>query len=173
MEELIDKAKKGDKEAYTLLIQSLEKDLYCIASVKLNNIEDINDAIQETMLNSYRNIKKLKDPKAFKSWIIKILLNECKKIYARKYKIKELLDKITIICNNKNDDDIRDIEGKIDLEKAIKRLKKEEQLLITLYYLEDLSYIEISRILNINYNTVKTKVLRAKEKLKDIIEKEG
>lgn len=173
LEELIEKAKKGDTEAYVMLIQLIEKDLYCIASVKLNNIEDINDAIQETMLNSFKNIQKLKDSKAFKSWIIKILLNECKKIYARKYKIKTLFEKlIKTEDTSKYNDDIRDVEGKIDFDIIIKQLNDDDQLIITLYYLKDFSITEISDILNIKYNTVKTKILRAKEKIRDIVEKE-
>ena len=91
MEELILEAKKGNIEAFTLAILNIKNDLYKIAKVKTSNEEDIQDIIQETMLNAYKNIKKLKDPSKFKSWIIKILINNCNKYY---YKYKYL-----IFCN--------------------------------------------------------------------------
>ena len=57
MEELIQKAKNGDKEAFTTIMLSLEKDLYKIAKTRLKNDDDIYDAIQETCIIAYKNIK--------------------------------------------------------------------------------------------------------------------
>ena len=86
MEELIQKAQKGDREAFTQIILSIRNDLYKIAKTRISNEEDINDAIQETMLEAYKSIKKLKDIKKLKSWVIKILINNCNKIYKKNYK---------------------------------------------------------------------------------------
>ena len=59
MDDLINKAKNGDKTAFTYLIQDIQNDLYRIAKTRLSDDNDISDAIQETMINAYRNIKKL------------------------------------------------------------------------------------------------------------------
>ena len=84
MEELVEKAKKEDKQAFTNLILSIQRDLYCIAKSKIENENDIDDIIQETMIIAFLNIKKLKNNKFFKTWIIKILINNCNKFYKRK-----------------------------------------------------------------------------------------
>ena len=84
MDELINRSKKGDEEAFTELILSIKNDLYKIAKTRLNNDYEINDAIQETIIKSYNHLRKLKDNSKFKSWIIKILINECNTIYKKK-----------------------------------------------------------------------------------------
>ena len=94
-EELIIKAKSGEVRAFTDLIHSIENDLYRIAKTRLDNDDDICDAIQETMINAYKHLKKLKDNSHFKSWIIKILINECNKIYKTKKRKEKLFKKIT------------------------------------------------------------------------------
>ena len=60
MEELVKKAKIGDKDAFSTLILLLEKDLYKIAKMRLKDDEDVYDAVQETILIAFKSIKKLK-----------------------------------------------------------------------------------------------------------------
>ena len=66
MEELVEKAKNNNSDAFTYLILNIEKDLYCIAKSKIENENDIEDIIQETMLIAFLNIKKLKNNSFFK-----------------------------------------------------------------------------------------------------------
>ena len=94
MEELIIRSKNGDEKAFTKLILSIKNDLYRIGKTRLNDDNDINDAIQETMINAYKHLKKLKDNSNFKSWVIRILINECNKIYKKKSKKIRLFDKV-------------------------------------------------------------------------------
>lgn len=86
MEDLIDRAKNGDNEALTDLIYKIKEDLYKIARTRLSRLEDIEDAFQETIFEACNSIKKLKDPKKFKNWIIIILINKCNKIYRKNKK---------------------------------------------------------------------------------------
>ena len=90
MEKLVIKAQEGDKEAFTQAILLIKNDLYKISKMKTTNEEDIQDIIQETMLDAYKYLKKLKEPKKFKAWIIKILINNCNKYYRKKYKDNEI-----------------------------------------------------------------------------------
>ncbi|MFR7666240.1 MAG: sigma factor [Clostridia bacterium] len=87
MEDLIKKAKSGDKLAFTELMLQMQDELYKIAKIRLKNDDDVFDVIQDTMLSAYKSLKKLKHNEYFKTWIIKILINECNKIYKmKKYK---------------------------------------------------------------------------------------
>lgn len=81
MEELVKKAQKGNKEAFTELIYEIRHDLYKIARCRLSCEDDIEDAVQETMIEAFKNIKKLKKEESYKKWVIKILVNKCNRIY--------------------------------------------------------------------------------------------
>lgn len=81
MEELIEKAQKGDKQAFTQAILLIKNNLYKIAKMRTSDEEAIKDIMQETMLDAYKYIKKLKEPSKFKAWIAKILINNCNKYY--------------------------------------------------------------------------------------------
>lgn len=67
MNDLIELAKNGDKEAFTNLVLSIENDLYRIAQTRLSDTYDINDAIQNTMINAYKHLKSLKNNNTFKT----------------------------------------------------------------------------------------------------------
>lgn len=66
LEELILMAQAGDEEAFTNMILYIKDDLYKIAKTRIANETDIEDAIQETMIETYKSIKKLNDPNKFK-----------------------------------------------------------------------------------------------------------
>ena len=162
MEQLIYKAKKGDKQAFTDLILNIEDELYKIARVRLNNNEDIFDAVQETMLSAFKSLHKLKDENYFKTWIIKILINKCNDIYkSKKTNIVSLNDNI------KTDDSNNYLDDNLNFEFIINCLNYDERIAMTLYYLEEYTTKEISEILKTNENTIKTRIARAKTKIKN------
>lgn len=171
MEELIISAKNGDKIAFTNLIIMIQNDLYRIAKVRLQDIDDINDVIQDTMISAYKNLNKLKDIENFKSWIIKILINKCNEIYRKKKKNYEIINKLKKNYNSKSYT-MQDINSKIYFDLIISELKYDEQLIVTLYYNSNYSCMEISNILDMKFNTVKSKLLRAKEKIRKKYKKE-
>ncbi|PFA03363.1 RNA polymerase sigma factor [Bacillus cereus] len=86
MELLIKWAQKGDEEAFIEAIDTLMPQMYKVAKARLKNEEDIGDAIQETILSAFTNLKKVKEPVYFKTWITKILMNKCNDI-VRKNKV--------------------------------------------------------------------------------------
>lgn len=112
MEELVIAAKEGDNEAFLELIVGLEQDLYKIAKARLSCEEDVEDAVQETILQALKSIKKVKQPQYFKTWIIKILINKCNKIYQKKLNHKEYNEEINTTNNTFTEDNI--IIGKMD-----------------------------------------------------------
>lgn len=169
MEELIEKFKEGDKEAFTELIRNIKNDLYKIAKMRLSCEDDINDAVQETMIEAFNSIKKLKDSLAFKKWIYTILINRCNIIYKKrkKYNISfENLqyDKYLIINETEN------LEKELEFYNLLKILNYNERIAIILFYKEDYTSKEISKILRVSENTIKTRLKRAKEKIKKYIE---
>lgn len=175
MEELIKNSLQGDQNAYTELIKIIQIDMYKIANSQLNNIDDINDAIQETIIHSYNKLHTLKSIDYFKTWIIRILINECNTIHRKRKKQLSLFYKITNSIEHipSAEKGIQNKEKELDFDILISHLNKEERLLLTLYYKNKYTPTEISKILNININTIKSKILRAKQKLQKLYNKEG
>ena len=169
MEELIKRAQKGDKEAFTEIILSIRNELYKIAKTRIINENDIDDIIQETMIEAYKSIKKLRDLKKLKMWVIKILINKCNKFYKKKTKKDISLEETNInniIARNNNED----IENDMNFYSLIRNLKYDERIVILLYYMEGYSVEEISEMIKMNKNTVKTNLYRARQKIKNEIE---
>lgn len=165
METLIKKAQNGDKEAFTEMIMRISDDLYKIARTRISNETDIEDAIQETMIEVYKSIKRLRDPKKFKKWTIKVLINKCNRMYRRKYKDDISIDEYEI--NTLNTNNIDDKESELNFYDIIKNLTYDERIVVILYYMEDYSADEIKKILKMKKNTIYTHLHRARQKLKE------
>lgn len=159
------KAKSGDIEAFSKLTKGIYMTLYKIAISKLDKEDDAYDAIQETLVIVYTKIKKLKNNKNFKRWIIKILINKCNDIYRMKYKNRNISIeseqlKNTLIIN----DDIN-LNSNLNFYKIIEFLDYEERLILILFYSENYTSKEIAKLLKKNENTIRTKISRAKKKI--------
>ena len=171
VEELIEKSRKGDKEAFTQVILMMKNDLYKITKTKTTNEEDVQDIIQETMIDAYQHIRKLKEISKFKAWITKILINNCNKYYRKKYKEKEIYDNYDIEFYKESIASYNDqkvMEDTLDFYEMMKPLKYEDRIILLLYYGQSYTIKEISTILDMKENTIKTRLSRAREKLKNI-----
>ncbi len=154
-------AVKGNKEAFKRLIEENKRYLYNIAISILQDEDEAGDAIGEAIIKAYENIKNLREPKYFKTWITRILINESKKILISRKKVIsiESYDEEAI----QSDEDSK--EENMDLKKALKKLSKEQYDVIMLFYYNDLKINEISEILGIPEGTVKSRLSVAKGRL--------
>ena len=169
MEELIKKIQVGDELAFKKLTQNVENDLYRLARTRLIDDDDIKDAIQNTMLITYKNSKKIKNYVAFKTWMFRVLINECNKIYNKNKKNKVICEKILKgSVYEQYRDPIEDVHNKMNFDILISKLSYEERIVLTLYYNSCLSYSQISKILKANENTIKSRITRAVQKLKKL-----
>lgn len=175
MEKLVLKAMHDDDTAYLELISSIQNDLYRVAQARLNNHEDVNDALQQTVIYAYKNIKQLREPKYFKTWIIKILINECNKIYKQNYKKINIFNRL--LSKNVEQEnvfaDYTNIDERVDLETILNKLNYEERICIVLFYNSGYSALEIADILHSTENTIRSRIARAKVKIKNMLDKGG
>ena len=159
---LVKMAKAGNKEAFNQLIIHYQNDLYRIAKSRLYNEDDVCDAIQETILTAYQSIDKLVKTSSFKAWLIKILINNCNKFYQT--------NKISTSLFTENDLSLSyGLESNLEFLNLMNSLSIDERTIFILYYQDGYSTKEISKILDINHNTVRSKMLRAKSKLENIL----
>ena len=156
---IVVKAKAGDSEAFVQLMQEIELPLYRTARSIVNKEEDCADALQETMLKAFRSIHTLREPAFFKTWIFRILINECNKMIknnARALPYGELPEVPSIS---------KDYE-KIEIWDAVQHLEENLRIVIHLHYLQDMPISQISDILEISTVAVKTRLHRARKKIK-------
>lgn len=170
IENLVKKAQMGDKKAFNKLISTYQKDLYLVAKSKLNSEEDVFDVIQETILTVYLSISKLKKISSFKIWLMKILIAKCNNVYKEKVKTSNI--PIDDISNNTSKLEENDIGSNIEFYSLLNSLTEEEKDIIIFRYAERYKIKEIANILDINENTVRSKILRAKKKIENNIKED-
>lgn len=170
MEELIKEAKKGNIEAFTKLIDNIKMDLYKISRTRLTSIDDIDDAVQETMIETFNSLKSLRNDRYFKKWIIQILINKCNKIY-RKKKNNNISFENLEVENYVGYSPIDSVDGELEFDSMLKSLNYDEKIATVLFYLEDYTTKDISKILKTSENTIKSRLRRAKIKMKEKYER--
>ena len=157
MEKLIKEAKAGNPDAFTRLMKSQMQNMYKTAGAILINDEDIADAVSETILACWENMKNLKEERFFKTWMTRILVNKCndiirKKQYYLDYDMPE---------EPYNDTGFENDEWK----EALSTISEKYRLVMVLYYIEGFSTGDISGILDIPEGTVRSRLARGREQL--------
>ena len=155
-------AKQGNTEAFSELIHENKLSMYKVAKAMLGRECDVEDAIQNTIINSYKNIKNLKKEKFFKTWLIRILINECNEILRKNKRVISFDESV-------RDERYNDSYENMDLTNAINCLGKEFKVTTILFYFEDMSIKEISKFLEIPEGTIRSRLTRAREKLREIM----
>ena len=161
MIKLVELAKKGDKPAFDEIIRLCVPDLFRIAMSILKNKDDADDAVCETVVKAYENIYNLNDCGFFKTWIIRILINQANAAYKKRNKVVYLHD----IASEPQHEDAYDL-GNDELNIAVAGLSLELKTVITLYYFQDMRIKEIASVLEIPQGTVKWRLSKARAVLK-------
>ena len=166
MENLVKKAKKGNEEAFSKLILAEKDSLYKIAISRMKTIEDAEDVIQETVIEAYVKMHTIRKNESFKSWIRTILLDMIKTFYERKAK-KDIKIQTKLMENFEKDNvnNIIKTEQDMDFKMLLNKLEDEDRTIVILFYNDGYKVKEISKMLNMNVNTVKTKLSRARKKI--------
>lgn len=154
--ELIVRAKRRDKDAFTELINRHMQDMYKVALAILMNDEDVADAIQETILNCWEKIDTLRFNKYFKTWLTKILMNNCYDIIRNGQNQAEM---------HEWDEPTYEDDCNLELKEALSKLEEKYRVIIVMFYWQGYSIDEISKVLELPANTVKTRLKRGRERL--------
>lgn len=171
MKEFVCKFKKGDVSAFSILVNGIKKRLYVIAKARLKVDADVEDAMQEALIKVYDEISTLKDDSKFEAWATKILINECNKIIKKKRNNCSYEDiNAEYYLSEKEEENA--VNNSLDFFSIISSLDIEDRTIIAMYYTDEYTTKEIGNILNLNENTVKSKIKRAKETMKKIYDKE-
>lgn len=159
MTDLIKKAIYGDADAFLELMDVNSLAMYKVAKGILGNDDDVADAVQNTILTCFEKLNTLKKPRYFKTWMIRILINECNKILSH-YKKFNWDEEIPLI--GQMDMSIAEFEFK----EMLGRIDAPYRIILLLYYVEGFRISEIAEILDLNKNTVKTRLSRGRQQAK-------
>ncbi len=166
---LVKKAKAGDDRAFEKLLMKYKTDMYKIAYTYVKNQDIALDIVQETTYKAWLKIDTLKDANVFKAWLTKILVNTSINHIKKESKIVFLEEEELESIYESNE---VSIEEKLDLYRAIDFLKPKYKTVIILRYFDDMKIEDISYILDIPQNTVKSQIKRAIKQLNNILKED-
>ncbi len=155
MDVLVYQAKRHDKEAFGKLIRIHTASMYKVAKAILKNDEDVADAIQETILACWEKINTLKKNNYFKTWLIRILINNCNALYRQRSRM--VLDEIVSETAEQEKQ-----YAAIEWQEFLRCLDEKYRIVTVLYYVEGFKIREIAEILELNENTVSTRLAKAR-----------
>ena len=158
---LVKRAQKQDKDAFVRLIEKHKTSLYKAAKSYLGNEEDAADAIQDTVLSAYEHIHELKNASYFKTWLTRILINHCNDVLRQK--------KRCLVSDQAAQAESPMPENDREFYELIGELPEDYRMIFLLYYGEGFRTNEIAQILDVNENTVKSRLRRGRDKLKQVL----
>lgn len=159
-------AQKGDGKATTILFESVQNDAYKIAYSYLGNEYDSMDAVCTSIEKAILSLRKLRQPKYFKTWFIRIVINESKHILNSRKK-DYLYTGDMIQCKNENN--VESVDNKVDIERGMLQLADDIRHIISLKYYLELTFKEIADVLELPESTVKSKLYKGLADLKKLL----
>jgi RNA polymerase sigma-70 factor (ECF subfamily) len=177
--ELLAKITGGEVPLFEILIRRHNASLYKVGRSYNYNHEDTQDLMQDTFIDAYVNLGKFENRSSFKTWLIRLMLNNCfKKKQKSGFKNEtafEINERSTPMFSSTQNSDtdkmILNRELNTDLENALKNLPEEYRLVFALREINGLSVKETSGLLDISESNVKVRLNRAKAMLRKEVEK--
>lgn len=147
------------KEQFTREVLAAEKNMYYIAKSILGNDEDCADAMQNAILNAYSNLESLREEKYFRTWLTRILINECYSMIRR--------NKITVSYEEYMEDETSyDSSGYSEVYMEIQALEERYRVPFILHYVAGFTLKEVAGMLKCTEAGIKMRLLRARNILK-------
>ena len=172
---LIQRVLAGDETAFSALVKKHQKPVHALAWRKTGDFHVAEEITQDTFLKAYRNLSTLKEPQKFAGWLYVIAANYCK-MWRRKKRLSTQsleetdsaeLEKASysgyVIAENER----TTAEAQREVVKQLlAKLQESDRIVITLYYLGEMTYEEISEFLGVSVSAIKNRLYRARQRLK-------
>ena len=179
--ELVRLAKSDDKEAFELLVRRHQSRVFAVAGGILRNKVDVEDVAQQVFVKAYFSLKRFDQRAAFSTWLYKITVNECWDVL-RKRKVRPLLYESDLSEEQAHEyngfsekatvPDVSDrLEARERVEKLLVDLDERDRLMLILKEVQGFSVEEIAEILEINGNTVKVRLFRARRRITEKVKR--
>jgi len=170
----INKILDGDANAFAVLVDRYKDLVYTLAMRMVKNKEEAEEVSQDTFIKAYKSLNRFKGDSKFSTWIYRVAYNTC---LDRLKKNKRQQQTVTI--DEYTEHQVKTIDNALDrietqekqqaIKDCLELLPSEDSFLLTLYYFEELSLDEISKIVGLKPNNVKVKIFRSRKKLATIL----
>ncbi len=172
---LIQRVLSGDDTAFSTLVRKYQKPVHALVWRKIGDFHIAEDITQDTFLKAYQKLATLKDPQSFAGWLYVIATNHCK-TWLRKKRLQTQplettssadLEKATYseYVIDENEQTAAEVHREV-VKQLLAKLQESERTVITLYYLGEMTYEEISKFLGVSVSTIKNRLYRARQHLK-------
>jgi RNA polymerase sigma-70 factor, ECF subfamily len=179
--ELVRLAKADDREAFELLVNRHQTRVFAVAGGILRNKEDVQDIAQQVFVKAYFSLKRFDQRAAFSTWLYKITVNECWDLL-RKRKVRPLLYESDLSEEQAQEyrgfgekamgPDVSDrLEARQRVENLLVDLDERDRLMLILKEVQGFSVGEIAEIMEINGNTVKVRLFRARRRITEKVKR--
>jgi RNA polymerase sigma-70 factor (ECF subfamily) len=174
--ELITRIRAGDTSAFKIIVEKYKDLSFSLACSILKNEQDAEDALQESFIKAFKGLGQFNFKSSFSTWFYKIVVNTCLTNNAKQQNDKQLIDfdssvSIEIAENNTPFNELNTKERKEIVNQVIDTLKTDEALLLRLFYLAELSIVDIKFITGFKESKIKVTLLRARNSFQQKLEK--
>ncbi len=152
-------------ERFAALAEKYMDTIYRLAYSCTRSTADADDVTQEVLIHLYREEKDFQSDEHVKNWLMKVTINQCRMLFRSPWRKAEPIDDYAETLQMENED-------QVELFTLVMGLEKKYRVVIHLFYYEGYSVKEISELLNIPEKTVRTRLFRARAKLKTILTEE-
>lgn len=178
---LLERSKAGDVSAFEMLIEAYQKKIFNLAYRIVGNYDDAGDLAQEALIRIFRSIAGFKEQSSFSTWVYRITTNVClddirkkknKKVISldEEIRVEDGEMKRQIMSDDPLPDEVAEKEEMRRLvNDAINTLPEEQRLVISLRDIQGLTYDEIAEVLDCPSGTVKSRINRARQALKNVL----
>ena len=174
--QLIQRVLEGDDTAFSALVKKYQRSVHALAWRKIGDFHIAEDITQDTFLQAYQRLSTLKEPQRFASWLYVIAANYCK-MWLRKRRLSTQslentstvqIEKATYSGHVIEENERTTAESQREVvKKLLAKLQESERTVITLYYLGEMTYEEISEFLGVSVAAIKNRLYRARNRLKE------
>jgi RNA polymerase sigma-70 factor (ECF subfamily) len=174
---LVERARRGDMEAYDGLIRRYQERIYATVYHMTSNHEDANDLTQESFIKAFQALKSFKGGSSFYTWIYRIAVNKTINfLKQRKNHVSMSLndldfnaehdpDLVALVSDNTPRRDVGLSELAEKLNAAMQKLSEHHRLVVTLHDVQGLSHEDIAKIMDCNVGTVRSRLFYARQQL--------
>ena len=173
--ELIQDSLIGDENAFATLVRKYQKQVHALAWRKIGDFHVAEEVTQDTFLQVYKKLATLKDPHRFAGWLYRIAARQCH-AWLRKKRMQtqsledtdaDLIEKMTYSQYIAEEQARAATDAQRDIvQRLLARLRESERTVVTLHYFGEMTCEEISRFLGVSASTVKSRLRRARHRLK-------
>jgi RNA polymerase sigma-70 factor (ECF subfamily) len=168
--DLVERARRGDREAFAQLAAEDVDRLHAVATLVLRDPDLAQDAVQETLIRSWRRLPELRDVERFDAWEYRILMRATADEFGRRRRYQESVRQVTI---EPVASDERRVEDRDELEQGFRRLSIEHRAVIVLHQYLGLPMPEVAQALGIRLGTAKSRYHHAMAALRAALDAEA